>query len=244
MKNININLSIRLLCILIRYGIILSIGSLLGKIVWWAVNPLDYNTFNNIISSSSKSDTLAQGIVNRAPFGVVTQEKAPEPTIKDQVKVLGVYAGGPNNSIAFIQVNGKNDIAVIGDSVLNAKIKTITPDGIVLIADNQDVKINISSGNSKPSENNSSAAYVNKNDRPNSAANNSYIPNVNARQIRDNNRFEREQEEKRYRRNAPQNEELIMEQRRKMIEEFQRQNAEHSNTNSDNNNNNDSNDRN
>lgn len=197
---------------------------MLGKSVWWLANPLGYDTYSNIVSRNFDSSKLAQTIINRAPFGVVTEEKAPVPTIAEQIKVVGVYAAGLNNSVAFITVNGKNSIAVIGDTVLDAKVKAITPDGVIFLSGKQDVTINLSSSNATPNTNNTSnnnhqnsgsAGYI-----PSTAPNNS--SNQDAQNHSSTNQPANNNEN-----NAAQgsDNDSIADKRRKMIEAFQKQNA-------------------
>jgi hypothetical protein len=225
MKNITINQTINLLSTTAIYLIMIFAGILFGKSVWWLANPLGYDTYNNIISRNFDSNKLAQTIINRAPFGMVTEEKAPVPTIAEQIKVVGVYAAGPNNSVAFITVNGKNSIAVIGDSVLEAKVKAIKPDGVVFLAEKQDVTINLTSSSASPNSPSSSNGNNGHTQSPSGA--NGYIPsnspppsnnqnNSNQQTSNDNSATSG---------NQANDSDSIAEKRRKMIEAFQKQNA-------------------
>lgn len=138
----------------IRLLAIITSAYLMGKFCWWLVNPLGYHTLDaTTATSNTKADGVAQGIVNRAPFGVITVEKKEQPSIVSQIKVTGVYAGGAKNSIAFLLISGKNSIASLGDNVLGATLKSITPTGIVLSLNNQDIPINMSSGSGDSSSN-------------------------------------------------------------------------------------------
>lgn len=235
MKNITINQTINLLSAAAIYLIIISAGVMLGKSIWWLANPLGYDTYSNIVSRNFDSSKLAQTIINRAPFGVVTEEKAPVPTIAEQIKVVGVYAAGPNNSIAFITVSGKNSIATIGDTVLDAKVKAITPDGVIFLSGKQDVTINLSSSNATPNtsntssnnhQNSGSAGYI-PNAAPSNSNNNQDMQNHgNTNQPANNNEN-----------NATQgnDNDSIADKRRKMIEAFQKQNAGGNNNDNSNN---------
>lgn len=225
MKNITINQTINLLSTTAIYLIMIFAGILFGKSVWWLANPLGYDTYNNIISRNFDSNKLAQTIINRAPFGMITEEKAPVPTIAEQIKVVGVYAAGPNNSVAFITVNGKNSIAVIGDSVLEAKVKAIKPDGVVFLAEKQDVTINLTSSSASPNSPSSSSGNNGHTQSPSGA--NGYIPssspppsnnqsNSNQQTSNDNSATSG---------NQANDSDSIAEKRRKMIEAFQKQNA-------------------
>ncbi len=235
MKNITINQTINLLSAAAIYLIIISAGVMLGKSIWWLANPLGYDTYSNIVNRNFDSSKLAQTIINRAPFGVVTEEKAPVPTIAEQIKVVGVYAAGPNNSIAFITVSGKNSIATIGDTVLDAKVKAITPDGVIFLSGKQDVTINLSSSNATPNtsntssnnhQNSGSAGYI-PNAAPSNSNNNQDMQNHgNTNQPANNNEN-----------NATQgnDNDSIADKRRKMIEAFQKQNAGGNNNDNSNN---------
>ena len=230
MKNININQTIRALSAALRVGTIIAIASLLAKICWWLMNPLGYDTIDSIASTYVKSDILAQDITNRAPFGVVTVEKAAVPTIADQVKVVGVYAAGPNNSIAFLQIDGKNSIAAIGESVLDATVKAISSNGVVLVEKGQSVTINLSSasGNSANTPN----TPTNGGDHSTSTAN-SYIPQASNTNTANNNQPSGNSSTANPSSTPPppsgQDEDSIADKRRKMIEAFQKQNSNNGN---------------
>ncbi len=228
MKNININQTIRALSAALRVGTIIAIASLLAKICWWLMNPLGYDTVDSIASTYVKSDVLAQDITNRAPFGVVTVEKAAVPTIADQVKVVGVYAAGPKNSIAFLQIDGKNSIAAIGENVLDATVKAINSDGIVLIQKGQSVTINLSSA----SGNSANTPSTPTGDHSNSA--NSYIPQTNNTNTANNNQPAGSNSPTTSTSSTPpppsgQDDDSIADKRRKMIEAFQKQNSNNGN---------------
>lgn len=235
MKNITINQTINLLSAAAIYLIIISAGVMLGKSIWWLANPLGYDTYSNIVNRNFDSSKLAQTIINRAPFGVVTEEKAPVPTIAEQIKVVGVYAAGPNNSIAFITVSGKNSIATIGDTVLDAKVKAITPDGVIFLSGKQDVTINLSSSNATPNTSNTSS---NNHQNSGSAG---YIPNAAPSNSNNNqdtqNHGNTNQPANNNENNATQgnDNDSIADKRRKMIEAFQKQNAGGSNNDNSNN---------
>jgi hypothetical protein len=225
MKNININQSITNLSLVSRYGIIFGMAIFLGKLFWWLTNPMGYHIYNSQISSSYKSDRLAQGIVNLAPFGITIEEKAPQPAIADEVKLVGVYAGGIHNSIAFIQVNNSSQIVQVGDNILDAQLKVINPQSIILNSKNQDITIKLTAGansggdhphgsnNRLPSDNqNNKSGYIPNNNQTPQAQNTSQ---TDMQQQGINNNNDNSQEN---------NIEAIAEKRRKMIEAFQRQN--------------------
>lgn len=225
MKNITINQTINLLSTTAIYLIMIFAGILFGKSVWWLANPLGYDTYNNIISRNFDSNKLAQTIINRAPFGMVTEEKAPVPTIAEQIKVVGVYAAGPNNSVAFITVNGKNSIAVIGDSVLEAKVKAIKPDGVVFLAEKQDVTINLTSSSASPNSPSGSNGNNGHTQSPSGA--NGYIPSSSPPPSNNQNNSNQQtsNDNSATSGNQANDSDSIAEKRRKMIEAFQKQNA-------------------
>lgn len=228
MKNININQTIRGLSTALRFAAVIAIASLLAKICWWLVNPLGYDTIDSIASTYVKSDILAQDITNRAPFGVVTVEKAPMPTIVDQVKVVGVYAAGPKNSIAFVQIDGKNSIAAIGESIMDATVKAINSDSIILVEKGQSVTINISSASGN-SANTPSTPASGGGEHSNSAS--SYIPQTNTTTNANNNPSGGNNSAVTSPNATPspapsgQDDDSIADKRRKMIEAFQKQNS-------------------
>lgn len=228
MKNINVNQTIRALSTTLRVVTIIAIASLLARICWWLMNPLGYDTIDSIASSYVKPDIVAQDITNRAPFGVVTVEKAPVPTIADKLKVVGVYAAGPQNSIAFLQIDGKNSIAAIGESVMDATVKAINSDGIVLVEKGQSVTINISSASGNNA--NAPSTSTSGGDHSTSTAN-SYIPQANS--ANSTNSANNGQANSNAQNASPsastpppsgQDEDSIADKRRKMIEAFQKQN--------------------
>ena len=221
MKTININQSIRILSVASRYGIVLATAILAGKICWWVANPLGYATLNNVSTRQNLKTpgSLASGIVNRAPFGVVTVVKAPPPSILEQVKVVGVYAAGPNNSVAFLQINNKHSIAVIGDDVEGAVLKEITSNGIVLYSESHNVTINISGG-SNNTDSNGMPAQTSSHDF--NQHNNSYTPN-NQNSVNNENNSNNAAD------NGGRDDDSIAEKRRKMIEAFQKQNSNNDN---------------
>lgn len=217
MKNTNVNQAIRALSVTLRLASLVATASLIAKICWWIMNPLGYNTIDSIASSYVKPDIVAQDITNRAPFGVVTVEKAPVPTIADKLKVVGVYAAGLKSSIAFIQIDGKNSIAAIGESVMDATVKAINPDGIVLVEKNQSITINISSalGNSV----NTPSTSITNTGEHSSLAENNILQVTNTNSSNNNQAIENTQPPA----STGQHEGTATERRHKIIEEFQKQ---------------------
>ena len=141
---------------ILRLVLVFITAYLLGKFGWWLAKPLGYISINTSISKNIKPEGIAQGIVNRAPFGVITETKVLQPSIVSQIDVTGVYAGGTKNSIAFILINGKNSIASIGDDIQGSKLKLIQPDGIVITQGGQDITIKISEDKSSSNDTTSS----------------------------------------------------------------------------------------
>lgn len=225
MKNITINQSIGILGMTSQYILVIVAAILLGKAIWWLANPLGYDTYDNILSHNPDSSKLAQTIINRAPFGLVTEEKAPVPTIADQIKVVGVYAGGPQNSIAFLTVSGKSSIAVIGDTILDSKIKAITPHGVIFFSQNQDIAINLSTASGSSTTNTNPSHPTGSN----STNNNSYIPgsgnSTTGNQSQIDNNHQNQAQNSISDSNAGNDNDSIAEKRRKMIEAFQKQNS-------------------
>ncbi len=124
------------------------------KITWWIIKPLGYNSIENPVLLSNNPNEYASSIANRAAFGVITTviESSNQPSLADQIKLMGVYAAGVNNSLAFIQVSGQPQNVQIGDSVLNGKIIAITPNSIIINLDGKNVVVEMSSGNSTPNQ--------------------------------------------------------------------------------------------
>lgn len=202
----------------------------LAKVCWWLVNPLGYNVPTNIYANIQNSNGIAQGIINRAPFGViiVKKEEVEQPSIVSQIKVTGVYAGGVKNSIAFLLINSKNSIAMIGDSILGATLTAINQNGIVLSLNNQNIPINVNGSNTPNTANTPAISPANSTPQPFSGAthdNNGAPANQPPTSMAPNN-------------NGGDGDSLA-EKRRKMIEAFQHQNSGASTNNTSSNSNND-----
>ena len=201
MKNININQTIRLFSTCSRHLVIVAIGILSAKICWWLANPLGYDSLSSITFNPLISEEISSDISNRAPFGVYVEIKAPPPTIKDIVKVVGVYAGDKQNSIAFISMNEKTTLAKIGDKVSDTTLVEILATGAVFKAnDGQKVTIEITSAGPSSSSNLSSNSSSSS-----SYQNSSYSPPSSG-----SNRS---------------SDDDVSEKRRKMIEQFRKENS-------------------
>ena len=214
----------------LRYLVFILTAILIAQIIWWFAKPIGYNSIENPALNTAKSQDFAQAIINRAAFGIYVEEHAAVPTIN--LKVIGVYAAGPDNSVAFLQVDDKHIIASIGDTVLEGKIKAITPTGIILTSQNQDVSIQIGGSNAMsntpPSVSSAaSTAQVNSfNNSNNSNVNNSHPndsqPTTTPPIPPANNGTDGQPANA----NAPNNpDETLAAKRQKMIQEFQQQNS-------------------
>ena len=232
MKKINPNQLIVNTSRALRYLVFILTSILLAQIIWWFIKPLGYNSIENPALNTAKSQDFAQAIINRAAFGIYVEEHAAVPTIN--LKVIGVYAAGPDNSVAFLQVDDKHIIASIGDTVLEGKLKAITPTGIILTSQNQDVNIQIGGSNAMsntPSNapQQTSTAPVNSYTPPKSNNNNLDNGNPNDSQPAGapntppaNNGTDGQPANA----NAPNNpDETLTAKRQKMIQEFQQQNS-------------------
>lgn len=216
----------------LRYLVFILTSILLAQIIWWFIKPLGYNSIENPALNTAKSQDFAQAIINRAAFGVYVEEHAAVPTIN--LKVIGVYAAGPDNSVAFLQIDDKHIIAEIGDTVLEGKIKAITPTGIILTSQSQDVSIQIGGSNAMsntPSNTppQASPVPVNSYNSPKGNSNNLDNGNPNDSQPTTppnipqvNNGTDTQPTNA----NAPNNpDETLAAKRQKMIQEFQQQNS-------------------
>jgi len=216
----------------LRYLVFILTSILIAQIIWWFAKPIGYNSIENPALNTAKSQDFAQAIINRAAFGIYVEEHAAVPTIN--LKVIGVYAAGPDNSVAFLQVDDKHIIASIGDTVLEGKIKAITPTGIILISQNQDVNIQIGGSNAMsntPPSVSSAASTTQVNSYNNSNNSNSNGNNGNPNNSQPttppnippaNNGTDGQPANA----NAPNNpDETLAAKRQKMIQEFQQQNS-------------------
>ena len=216
----------------LRYLVFILTAILIAQIIWWFAKPIGYNSIENPALNTAKSQDFAQAIINRAAFGIYVEEHAAVPTIN--LKVIGVYAAGPDNSVAFLQVDDKHIIASIGDTVLEGKIKAITPTGIILTSQNQDVSIQIGGSNAMsntPPSVSSAASTTQVNSYNNSNNSNSNGNNGNPNNSQPttppnippaNNGTDGQPANA----NAPNNpDETLAAKRQKMIQEFQQQNS-------------------
>ncbi len=237
MKYPNLNQTIASGSKLLHFLIIFSAAWGIAKICWWLINPLGYNIPSNTYVSAQSSDGVTLGITNRAPFGVIVvkKEEKAEPSIVSQVKVTGVYAGGAKNSIAFLLINGKNSIAMVGESVLGATLTAVKQDGIILRLNNQDIAINVDGSNTTNTAN--APTTMSNNAAPQPFTPPSQPDNNSNNQQPSNNQPSTSM--------APNNSggdgDSLADKRRKMIEAFQRQNANADNDNNSANNNNSNN---
>lgn len=223
MRKININSLITTSCN--TGALIAQIGTVIAcsSFVWWCVNPAQSNQLTNVAPYQVNTN-IAQGVINQAPFGIIVKktEVVNIPTIQEQVKVIGVYAAGVTNSIAFLTVETKNIIAKIGDKVLEGTITQILPNGVVINDGKQDVTIEISDsatpsgggGNSSttPSSSRRMGMEQNNDNNGNGSVNNTHTSDNNNNQSRDD----------------------LVSQRKKMIEQFQQQNSDNAPSNANN----------
>lgn len=190
-----------------------------ANFVWWVVKPSETNVLTNV-AAQNINDKLAQNIMNNAPFGIVQKKvESSAPVIADEVKVVGVYAGGEKNSIAFLLVNNKSEIAKIGDKIVSGTVKAILPNGIILTNNGIDRTIELSSGIASPNQpatnvipNNTphNEQYENRNEQNNTNTQNQNVNNTQQSAAPSaNNRGGMDD---------------VVAQRRKMIEQFQQNN--------------------
>lgn len=187
--------------------------------VWWVINPSAKHVLNHV--DAEKIDTtIAQSIINQAPFGMIVKEaesSTPIPSIVDQIKISGVYAAGNKNSVAFLIVNGKNTIAQIGDNIEGVTVTKVNVDGIIVNDGKQDIKLSISenktntaNGEINSSSNNRPSFTPNdQDDAPPTPQNNASPQNNNDNSSNNDNSNN------------------IIAERKKMIEQFQQQNSSH-----------------
>lgn len=242
MKKINPNQLIINISKSLRYLSLVLIALLCSKIIWWVINPLGYTQVDNPALRSEKSQDFAQAIINRAAFGVYVEEHAATPTIN--IKVIGVYAAGPNNSVAFLQIDDKHVIASIGDKVLEGKIKAILPSGVIITTNNQDVSVSIGGSNSmsntlpatqahtgnsstsQPAYNNTTQAVDNTSHNQNNDAspqsNQTATPSADAPPNTNDNATNAAA-------NGNNSDDSLISKRQKMIQAFQQQNANNQN---------------
>lgn len=201
----NINSLINILSKIVYYAMILYIAVIFSHLFWWIFAPenpkIDYNTF-----SIKAFDNAEKFVVNRNPFGIMVESKPNaevKPTIASLIKITGLYVNDEKNSFVFYQLNGKNNLAKIGDKLDTAVIKTIKSNGIVITENGNDFNIDLLKEN-KNNDNYYTASNDSRlNDRSGlqknenySKVNNEYIPhdtlprnlnNINSNNVVSNN---------------------------------------------------------
>lgn len=197
--------------------IVMSIASA-ANFLWWVVKPSEANILNNV-APQNINDKIAQNIINNAPFGVIQKKvESAAPVVADDVKVVGVYAGGAQNSIAFLLINNQSEIAKIGDKIVSGKVKAILPNGIILTNNGNDRTIEISSGTASP---NQPAPNMAPNSQHNEQHEN-HVEQNNTNAVNQN--VNNNQQNSNPTGNNRGGMDDVVAQRRKMIEQFQQQN--------------------
>lgn len=184
---------------------------------WWMSKPAKLNVIHNVLQDDFNNH-VSQNIINRAPFGVVIKKAdTVEEKPSDNIVLSGIYAAGKDNSIAFITFNGTSMIAKIGDTIGSSKLTEILPDKIVL--SNGDSKQNIAM----------SAGDATKNDVPIQQNNNTQTDN----NYQSNNQSQNQNDS--YQQNNSHSQSItnddIIAQRKKMLEQFQKQNSDNNQNN-------------
>ncbi|MEN9946868.1 MAG: hypothetical protein RLZZ293_1254, partial [Pseudomonadota bacterium] len=192
----------------------------LSKMLWWMLKPVGFHHIQSITNPYIKSEDIATGIGNRAPFGIVLVEKVDKPSDFDQVisqvKLVGVYAAG-KNSIAFLQISGKNSLAQINDNILSTKLKRIESDSIVVSSNNQYLTIHLSGATSNSSSDPSNNSYRNKTNFLDNDQSNDKADNYDDGKIDNSKNLSNDDDDE-------DDDDMIAKRRRRLIEEFQRQN--------------------
>jgi len=141
-----INIGISLTSKILRLVIVFYFAILLAQSIWWILSPsrTDFYMEKFDLDQADKSSSY---IINRYPMGLITTPKeAARTRIIDQIKLTGVYASDPGHSIAFIEYGNKPIIVRQGKFIDGqAQVKSINPDGIVIVEDGVEATVNISS---------------------------------------------------------------------------------------------------
>ena len=174
----NLNSFISILSKIVYYAMFLYIAVICSDLFWWLFTPtnpkIDYNPV-----SIHTFDNAEKFIVNRSPFGLVVESKKNvevKPTIASLIKITGLYVNDERNSFVFYQLNGKNNLAKIGDKLDNAVIKSINSNGIVITEDGNDFNVDLLH------EDNSNKNSSNKNSINKNSSNYYYAGNDNKSQ--------------------------------------------------------------
>ncbi|MDD3267304.1 MAG: type II secretion system protein N [Burkholderiales bacterium] len=196
--------------------VFISIVFMCTNFFWWMSKPAKLNVLHNVLPEDF-NNKVSQNIINRAPFGIVTKkvDNSVEAKSSDNIVLSGIYAADKNNSIAFINLNGTSMIAKIGDTVGSSVLVNILPDQIVLSSEGSERSISMSAGNGEKND-----VPVQDHSQSNNHGGNSY-QDTSQNQMSNNN-------------NSQQNNssaqsgttEDIVAQRKKMLEQFQKQNSD------------------
>lgn len=182
--------------------------------LWWIIKPAKLNVLHNVLQDDFNNQ-VSQNIVNRAPFGIIVKKvDTVEEKSSENVVVSGIYAADKNDSIAFISLNGSSIIAKIGDTVGSSTLTDILPNYIILSTGDSKRTINMSSGDAvKNDVQTASNNQVDNNNHQDTSQNQYGSNNNNNAQQNDSSTH------------SGSNDDIIA-QRKKMIEQFQKQNSD------------------
>jgi hypothetical protein len=187
----NINFAINILSKIVYYAMILYIAVITSNVFWWIFAPdnpkIDYTPV-----SAKTFDNAEKFIVNRSPFGVAIESKPiveVKPTIVSLIKITGVYVNDEKNSFVFYKLNGKNNLAKIGDKLDNAIIKSINSNGIVINENDHDFNVSLVNETNSNSNSNNNYYSPNNNDYNKSNGYKTQSGNYNSRFNNKSNNF-------------------------------------------------------
>lgn len=146
-----INLGVSITSWIVYLAIIFYLAILLSNTLWWICYP-GYNDFYVEKPDINAYNNSTKYIINRYPFGEITgPAKTAAPSLISRLKLTGVYVNTPEQSIAFLELDNKPFIALVGDTIEGSTyVKSISGNAIV-IADKKSsaqIALNKGSGNS------------------------------------------------------------------------------------------------
>ncbi len=203
MNSKNLNQNILIISQVLNLLIIIFSAVILAKFIWWIITP----SINEVYlekTTVNQFDNSVKYVINRHPFGIMVENKAPIPSIIEKIKLSGVYQNTLKNSIAFFDIDSKHVIAKIGDDIAEGVIlKSVKRNKVIVLFQGHELAIFLSGGTAQPVEPQENYNNEERFKTPYSMPNKSY-----EYENRGNNNKATEE---------------IRERRRQLIEEFEKQ---------------------
>lgn len=152
MNSKSLNQNILIISQVLNLLIIIFFAVILAKFIWWIITPSITEVYVEK-TTVSQFDNSVKYVINRHPFGIMVENKAPLPSIMEKIKLSGVYLNTSKNSIAFFDIDSKHVIAKIGDDIAEGVIlKSIKGNKAIVLFQGQELAILLSGGTAQPVE--------------------------------------------------------------------------------------------